>query len=85
MIRVVARNLHADTSESAPVGFPAKEVVTLQGDSSPHPPHLPRPPPLESFPQALAEVSGHIHKVRGISLFGYRFLPFCVRGTKIEV
>jgi hypothetical protein len=85
MIRAVARHPHADMSESLPISFPAEEVVALQGDPSPLPPHPPRPPPPEPFPQALAEMSGHINKVYGIHLFGYRFLTFCARGTKIEV
>jgi hypothetical protein len=83
MIGVVARHPHTDVLESLPVGFPAKEVVALQGDPSPLPPHPPRPPPPEPFPQTLSEMSGHINKVHGTHLFGYCLLAFHVRGTKI--
>jgi hypothetical protein len=85
MIGVVARHPCADALESLPVGFPAKEEVALQGDPSPPPPHPPRSPPSEPCPQALAEMSGHINTVHGMHLFGYLFLPFCMRGPKIEV
>jgi hypothetical protein len=85
MVGVMARHLDAYASESSTVGFPSKEVVALRGDPSPLPPHLPRPPPSEPSPHALAEVPGHIDEVHGVHLFGDRLFAFCARGTKVEV
>jgi hypothetical protein len=84
MIGVVARHPDAYASDLM-VGFPSKEVVALRGDSSPLPPHPPRSPPLEPFPRALAEKSGHIDKVHSVHLFSYCLLAFRARGTKVEV
>jgi hypothetical protein len=56
-IGVVARHPCIDALESLPVGFPVKEVVTLQGDPPPPPSHPPCTPPMEPCPRALAEMS----------------------------
>ncbi len=48
-------------------------------------PHLPRPPPPEPTPRALAEVPGHIDQVHGIHLFGDRLLSLRARSSEVEV
>ncbi len=85
MVRVVARHPDAYASESSTVGFPSKEVVALRGDPSSLPPHPPHPRPLEPFPRALVEVSGHINKAHGFHLFSDRLLTIRAWCTKIEV
>ena len=85
MIGVVARHPDACALKSSTVGFPSQEVVAPVGDSSPPPPHPPRPLSPELFPQALIEVSGHVNQFHGIHLLRNRLLSLRAWGTKIEV
>ncbi len=87
MIRVmVTGHLQADGTKPSTVDLSSKEVVTLGGDQSPSPSHLPGPLALCLCLAVLFELVGHVNKAHDVAhVLSNQLITLVPGGRKFDI
>ncbi len=82
---MVTRHLQADVAKPSMVDLSSKEVVTLGGDPSPSPSHLPCSTAPGPCPVVLSEVAGQVDKAHDVAhMLGNQLIALVPWGSKLD-